>query len=89
SVVTPLNIIPLEEEETKKIEEEMEEPQPHVPWGRNTGLPTLTPPLHELPKGSHKKFPKFKGDGTQLPEEHIIAFIIACGVLGVEHEDVS
>ncbi|KAH9297949.1 hypothetical protein KI387_029631, partial [Taxus chinensis] len=39
--------------------------------------------------GNQKNFPKFKGDGKVHPDEHIAAFIVACGVLGVEHEDVS
>ncbi|KAH9326512.1 hypothetical protein KI387_006690, partial [Taxus chinensis] len=36
-----------------------------------------------------KSFPKFRGDGKVHPDEHIAAFIVACGILGVEHEDVS
>ncbi|KAH9294720.1 hypothetical protein KI387_038308, partial [Taxus chinensis] len=47
-------------------------------------------PLHELPRGNRKNFPKFKGDGKIHPDENIAALdIVACGVLGVEHEDVS
>lgn len=38
---------------------------------------------------AHEKICLFLGDGSQHPNEHIAAFYIACGVLGVEHEDVS
>ncbi|KAH9303553.1 hypothetical protein KI387_044434, partial [Taxus chinensis] len=69
--------------------DEEEIPQPIVPWGRNTGLLALEPPLHDLPMGSHKNFPKFKGDNTQHPEEHITTFTTSCGILGVQHEDVA
>lgn len=31
----------------------------------------------------------FLGDGAQHPDEHITYFYIACGVIGVEHEDIS
>ncbi|KAH9320262.1 hypothetical protein KI387_022031, partial [Taxus chinensis] len=60
-----------------------------LPWGHRVGPLALTQPLHELPRGNWKNFPKFKGDGKVHPDEHIAAFIVACGVLGVEHEDVS
>ncbi|KAH9321898.1 hypothetical protein KI387_016537, partial [Taxus chinensis] len=59
-----------------------------VPWGAVIGPLTLTP-LHELPRGSHKNIPKFNGDGKQHPDEHIASFFVACGVLGLAHEDVS
>ncbi|KAH9296698.1 hypothetical protein KI387_044278 [Taxus chinensis] len=58
------------------------------PWGHRVGPLALPQPLHELPRGNRKNFPKFKGDGKVHPDEHIAAFIVACGVLGVEHEDV-
>ncbi|KAH9301116.1 hypothetical protein KI387_012699, partial [Taxus chinensis] len=60
-----------------------------VPWGIAIGPLSLTPPLHELPHGSRKNIPKFNGDGKQHPDEHIAYFFVACGVLGVAHEDVS
>ncbi|KAH9323762.1 hypothetical protein KI387_018401 [Taxus chinensis] len=63
--------------------------RPNVPWGGNTGSLSLSQPLHDLLKGSRKKFPKFRGDGSQLPKEHVATFITTCGVLGVEHKDVS
>lgn len=59
------------------------------PWGIVFGPLSLTSPLHDLPQGSKKNLPKFLGDGAQHPYEHIAAFYIACGVLGVEHKDVS
>lgn len=58
------------------------------PWGNDFGPLNLTPPLHELPRNSRKNFPKFYGDGKVHPDEHIVAFSIACGVIGVEFEDV-
>lgn len=58
------------------------------PWGTAFGPLRLTTPLHELLKGTRKNLPKFLGDGAQHPDEHIVGFYIACGVLGVEHEDV-
>ncbi|KAH9306804.1 hypothetical protein KI387_011208, partial [Taxus chinensis] len=61
--------------------------RPNLPWGGNTSPLALTQPLHELPRGSRKNFPKFRGDGSQLPEEHVATFISACSVLGVEDED--
>ncbi|KAH9304986.1 hypothetical protein KI387_009390, partial [Taxus chinensis] len=60
-----------------------------LPWGHHVGPLALPQPLHELPRGNQKNFPKFKGDGKVHPNEHIVAFIVACGVLRVEHEDVS
>ncbi|KAH9315574.1 hypothetical protein KI387_024201, partial [Taxus chinensis] len=60
-----------------------------VPWGAAIGPLSLTPPLHDLPHGSWKNIPKFNGDGKQHPDEHIASFFVACGVLGVAHEDVS
>ncbi|KAH9306823.1 hypothetical protein KI387_011227, partial [Taxus chinensis] len=60
-----------------------------LPWGQRVGTLALAQPLHELPRGNRKNFPKFKGDGKVHPDEHIAAFIVACGVLGVEHEDIS
>lgn len=59
------------------------------PWGIAFGPLSLTAPLHKLPKGTRKNLPKFLGDGFQHLDKHIAAFYIACGVLGVEHEDVS
>lgn len=59
------------------------------PWGIAFGPLSLTAPLNELPKGTRKNLPKFLGDGSQHPDEHIATFYIACGVLGVKHEDVS
>lgn len=59
------------------------------PWGTTFGPLNLTTPLYELPKGTQKNLPKFLGDGSQHLDEHIVAFYIACGVLGVEHKDVS
>lgn len=55
--------------------------------GTNFGPLSLTAPLHELPKGTRNNLPKFLGDGAQHLDEHIVSFYIACGVLGVEHED--
>lgn len=63
--------------------------QAPLPCGKNTSPLALTPPLHDLPRGLRKNFPKFHGDGKQHIDGHISAFIIVCGVLGVEYEDVS
>ncbi|KAH9291358.1 hypothetical protein KI387_043453, partial [Taxus chinensis] len=71
------------------VDHDHEDCRPNVPWGGNTSPISLAQPLHELPKGSRKNFPKFRGDGSQLPKEHVATFITACGVLGIEHEDVS
>lgn len=60
-----------------------------VPWGAVIGPLSLTPPLHELPRGSRKNIPKFNGDGKRHPDEHITSFFVVCGVLGLAHEDVS
>lgn len=58
------------------------------PWGNAFGSLGLALPLHALPEGSRKNFPKFFGDGQQHPNEHVVVFYIACGVHSVEHEDV-
>lgn len=58
------------------------------PLGNAFGPLYFTLLLHDLPYGSWKDIPKFYGDGKQLPDEHIVAFYIACGVLGSEHGDV-
>lgn len=44
--------------------------------------------MHELTRGNRNKFTKLRGNGKVHPDEHIIAFIIACGVIGVEYEDI-
>lgn len=44
--------------------------------------------LHDLPKGSRKIIPKFRGDGKVTLEEHIDAFFVAFSILGVQHEDI-
>lgn len=59
------------------------------PWGNVFGPLSLALPLHALPEGSRKNFPKFFGDGQQHPDEHVAAFYSACGVHGVEYKDVS
>lgn len=53
-----------------------------LPQGQRVGPLYLLQPLHELLRCNRKNFPKFRGD-------HIVAFIVTCGVLGVEHEDIS
>lgn len=58
------------------------------PWENVFGLLNFTLPLHALPDGSRKNFPKFYMDVKQHPDEHLVSFYIACGVLGVEYEDV-
>ena len=58
-------------------------------WGAAFGPLNLAEPLHALPQGSRKNFPKFYGDGKQHPNEHIKTLYIAVGVFGVEHEDIS
>lgn len=62
---------------------------PIGPWGNAFGPLCLAAPLHELPRVSRKHLPKFQGDGKQHPDEHITAFYIIFGILGIEHEDVS
>lgn len=62
--------------------------QPPVPRGAAIYLLSLGNNLHELPKGSHKNLAKFRGDGKISPKEHIDALFVACGVLGVQEEDV-
>ncbi|KAH9292928.1 hypothetical protein KI387_041885, partial [Taxus chinensis] len=64
------------------------EAQP-VPWGAAIGPLSLTPPLYDLPHGSHKNISMFNGDGKHHPNEHITSFFVACGILGVSHEDIS
>lgn len=59
------------------------------PWGQNFGPLNLTPPLHPLPQGSRNNVPKLYGNGKQHPDEHIVEFHIACGILGVEYEGIS
>lgn len=71
------------------MDEKVERPQPIVPWGMNTCLLSLEPCLHDLPTSSRNNLPKFKGDKTKHPEEHIIAFTTSCGILGVKHEYVD
>jgi len=39
-------------------------------------------------QGSRKDFPKFSGEDSQDAEDHILAFIVACGILGVSEENV-
>lgn len=60
-----------------------------LPWGQRVGPLSLPQPLHELPRSIRKNFPKFRGDGKVHPDEHIVAFIVACGILMLEHEDVT
>ncbi|KAH9316903.1 hypothetical protein KI387_018672, partial [Taxus chinensis] len=60
-----------------------------VSWGVAFGPLNLTPPMHDLPKGRRIFFLKFFGDGKQNPGDHLTAFFISCGVLAIEHEDVS
>lgn len=59
------------------------------PWGQNFGPLNLTSPLHPLPRGSRKNILKFFGDGKQHLDEHIVAFHIACRIIGVEYEDIA
>ncbi|KAH9314654.1 hypothetical protein KI387_023281 [Taxus chinensis] len=80
--------VEVEAEAETTIEDEAERPQPIVPWGINTGPLSLEPPLHNLLTSSHKNSPKFKGDGTHIPKEHIITFTTSGRILGVKHEDV-
>ena len=43
------------------------------PWGNSFGPLNLAPPLHDVPDGSRKNFPKFFGDEEEHPDEHIVA----------------
>lgn len=61
---------------------------PPLPWVDNIG-PLALGANHELPKGSRKHFPRFQGDGSQHPDDHLSAFSTACAVLHVGHEDVA
>ncbi|KAH9289591.1 hypothetical protein KI387_033708, partial [Taxus chinensis] len=81
----------VEEARNKNImpDNKREAHRPNLPWGRNNGLLSLPQILHDIPRGLRKNFPNFKGDGSNLPEEHVVAFIISCGVSGIEYEDVS
>ncbi|KAH9322133.1 hypothetical protein KI387_016772, partial [Taxus chinensis] len=60
-----------------------------VPWGNAMGPLALPHPVHALPHGNRKNFPKFDGSGNQSPDSHISAFIMSCSILDVTHEDVS
>ncbi|KAH9332138.1 hypothetical protein KI387_043719 [Taxus chinensis] len=60
-----------------------------VPWGNAMGPLALPHPVHALPHGNRKNFPKFDGSGNQSTDSHISAFIMSCSILDVTHEDVS
>ncbi|KAH9325640.1 hypothetical protein KI387_005818, partial [Taxus chinensis] len=60
-----------------------------VPWGNAMGPLALPHPVHALPHGNRKNFPKFDGSGNQSIDSHISAFIMSCSILDVTHEDVS
>ncbi|KAH9298402.1 hypothetical protein KI387_030084, partial [Taxus chinensis] len=59
------------------------------PCGKRVGPLALPQPLHELARGNRNNFHKFRGDGKVHPDDNIVAFIVACGILSVDHEDVS
>lgn len=60
-----------------------------ISWGNYTGLLAITPPLHDLPRGLRKSFPKLNGDENQDLDDHIVVFIVYYGMLGVRYEDLS
>lgn len=57
------------------------------PWGAQIG-PFALVQYSALSKRSWEYRPKFSGDKTQDPNDHIKVVIIACGVLGVQEENI-
>lgn len=57
------------------------------PWGAQIG-PFALAQYSALPKRSWEFLPKFHGDRMQDSADHIKAVIVACGILGVQEEDV-
>lgn len=51
-------------------------------WCNQVGTLAL-PQYHDLPKGSHRGFPKFSGQNDQDPNEHILAMKAMSAVLGI------
>lgn len=56
-------------------------------WCNHIG-PLAFSQYHDLPIGSRKKNPKFSGEDTQDPEEHILAMTAVSGILGIQDKDV-
>ena len=57
------------------------------PWGAQIRPFSLAQYL-ALPKRSCEYLPRFHGDKTQDPDDHIKAVTVACRILGVQEEDV-
>lgn len=57
------------------------------PWGAQIG-PFAFSQYSTLPKSSIEYLPKFFGDKTQDPDDHIKAITVACGILGVQEENI-
>lgn len=57
------------------------------PWGAQIG-PFALPQYSAMPKRSREYLPKFAGDKTKDPDDHIKLVIVACGILGVQEEDI-
>lgn len=57
------------------------------PWGGCTGPFTLSQ-YSSFPKGPRESIPKFNGEKTHDPNDHIRAVTITHGVVCVKEEDV-
>ena len=57
------------------------------PWGARIRLFSLAR-YSALPKRSWEYLPKFHGDKTKDADDHIKVVTVACGILGIQEEDV-